>query len=55
MSYFQSVTPALLNATPFHVCVMNVAEKDITYRPVIGFSPDRFWKTPKNLWLEYLI
>lgn len=27
---------------------------DITYRPVTGFSPDKFWEAHKELWLEYL-
>ena len=27
--------------------------KDIKYRPVSGFSPDKFWKANKKLWLEY--
>ena len=26
--------------------------KDIKYRPVSGFSPDRFWKANKKLWME---
>lgn len=32
----------------------NIKITDITYRPIVGFSSDRFWKTHKNLWQEYL-
>lgn len=27
---------------------------DIIYRPAPGFSPDKFWKANKRLWMEYL-
>ncbi len=32
----------------------NIKITDITYRPIIGFSPDGFWKNHKNLWQEYI-
>ena len=37
---------------PLHL-LTDIKIKDIKYRPVSGFSPDKFWKANKKLWSEY--
>lgn len=36
---------------PLHL-LTDIKIKDIKYRPVSGFSPDKFWKANKRLWME---
>ena len=38
---------------PLHL-LSDIKIKNINYRPDHSFSSDRFWKTHKNLWLEYI-
>ena len=38
---------------PLHL-LTDIKIKDIKYRPIPGFSADKFWKANKKLWLEFL-
>ena len=37
---------------PLHL-LSDIKVKDVTYRPVQGFSAEKFWKTHKQLWQEW--